>query len=151
MNLSRPHISCDGRFISKGEIITSIYLCPKYPICIPVCWNLERPCYISSPDLAWVPGMFRQRLWNKIPYERDVTRWVVSTEVYKATLGSFRNIRGEGTWQWQSMLQCLSQAMSLLLVLTSCPSVLLLQSSLIFWRDWGQRKEQELRAEHAWQ
>lgn len=105
MNLTRPHISCDGRFKSKGEIVTSIYLGSKYPVSIAICSNLERPCYISSPDLAWVLGMFRQRPWNKIPHTRDVTRWVVSTVVYKATLGSFCNVREVGIWQGQSTLQ----------------------------------------------
>lgn len=105
MNLTSPHISCDGRFRSKGEIITSIYLCPKYPVSVAICSNLERLCYISSPDLAWVLWKFRQRLWNKIPHRRDVTRWAVSTEVYKTTLGSFCNVREVGIRQRQSTWQ----------------------------------------------
>lgn len=90
---------------NQRGILTSIYICPKYPISIPICSNLERPRYISSPDLAWVPGTFQQRLWNKIPHTRNVTGWVMSTEVYKATLGSFCNVREVGIWQWQSRLQ----------------------------------------------
>lgn len=44
-------------------------------------------------------------LWKKPLHTKDVTRWVVSAEVYKATLSSFCNFRGVGIWQWQGTLQ----------------------------------------------
>lgn len=100
----------DGRFKSKGDITTSIHWNPKYTISMSICSNLERLCYVSSPNLAWVPGMFQQRLWNKTARTKGVTRWVctqlsVSAQVYKAILRSFCNIGWVGIWQWQGALQ----------------------------------------------
>lgn len=70
-----------------------------------ICSNLERPCYVSSPNLAWVPAMFQHRLWNKLPHTKDVTRWVVQAEVYNAILSSFCNVRWVDIWQQQGALQ----------------------------------------------
>lgn len=145
MNLTRPHISGYGRVTSKREIITSISFCPKYPVSMPICSNLERPCYISSADLAWAPGKFRQRPWNKMPHTRNMTRWIVSTEVYKATSGSFRNTREVGIWQWQGMLQDFgSTSVSGNISATGSHGLSFSSSAEVFPHFW------RLKAEHAW-
>lgn len=155
MNLTRPHISCDRRIKSKEDIVNSTYLCPIYPVSMPICSNLERPCYISSPDLAWVPGMFLQGLWNKIPHTREVTRWVVSAEVYKATLGSLCNVRGVGIWQWQGMLQYFaSMSVSGNISVMATHGLSFNSSARVFphfWEGLEADRKQELKAEHAWQ
>lgn len=49
--------------------------------------------------------MFRYRLCNETPHTGDVTRWVASTEVHKATLGPFCTVRELGSWQGQVLWQ----------------------------------------------
>lgn len=49
--------------------------------------------------------MFRYRLCNETLHTGDVTRWVASTEVHKATLGSFCTVRELGSWQGQVLWQ----------------------------------------------